>query len=88
VTLFDCCAFVGNICDQQLMIGIGESTLPRFVYSAPDDACVAFNYSGLGGNENNFLSLSGMHQISFIQQTFDILDCQRACPGQLFNEIW
>uniref|UniRef100_A0A158R5Y4 Kunitz/Bovine pancreatic trypsin inhibitor domain protein n=1 Tax=Syphacia muris TaxID=451379 RepID=A0A158R5Y4_9BILA len=61
-----CCKRNGNICDQQLMIGIGSANLLRWYYDSVTDSCVAFNYSGLGGNENNFLSK---------------LDCQVACPG-------
>uniref|UniRef100_A0AC34RPT1 BPTI/Kunitz inhibitor domain-containing protein n=1 Tax=Panagrolaimus sp. JU765 TaxID=591449 RepID=A0AC34RPT1_9BILA len=61
-----CCKKQGNICDQQLMIGVGDAKLPRFYYSEVDDKCIAFNYSGLGGNENNFLTKS---------------QCEITCPG-------
>ncbi|KAK0412611.1 hypothetical protein QR680_006309 [Steinernema hermaphroditum] len=61
-----CCKKRGDVCDQQLMAGIGDASLARFHYSQVDDRCVEFNYTGLGGNENNFLSRQ---------------ECELACPG-------
>uniref|UniRef100_A0A8R1DPX5 BPTI/Kunitz inhibitor domain-containing protein n=1 Tax=Caenorhabditis japonica TaxID=281687 RepID=A0A8R1DPX5_CAEJA len=61
-----CCARRGNSCDQQLMLGVGDVTIERFYYDTTDDACLSFNYTGVGGNENNFLTKA---------------ECQIACPG-------
>uniref|UniRef100_A0A914QR56 BPTI/Kunitz inhibitor domain-containing protein n=1 Tax=Panagrolaimus davidi TaxID=227884 RepID=A0A914QR56_9BILA len=61
-----CCKKQGNPCEQQLMIGIGDSKLQRFYYSEVDDRCIGFNYSGLAGNENNFATKS---------------QCEIVCPG-------
>uniref|UniRef100_A0A915AR37 BPTI/Kunitz inhibitor domain-containing protein n=1 Tax=Parascaris univalens TaxID=6257 RepID=A0A915AR37_PARUN len=61
-----CCKRRGNICDQQLMIGIGNARLLRWFYNNVEDECLPFNYSGLAGNENNFLTKA---------------DCQVTCPG-------
>ncbi|KHN72724.1 Papilin [Toxocara canis] len=60
-----CCQRKGNVCDQQLMIGVGNAQLPRWYYSSVQDDCIPFNYSGLAGNENNFLTKA---------------DCQVTCP--------
>ncbi|KAE9417385.1 hypothetical protein Angca_009119, partial [Angiostrongylus cantonensis] len=61
-----CCMKKGSPCDQQLMLGIGDTSLPRFYYDPAEDDCLAFNYTGLGGNENNFVNRA---------------QCQIACPG-------
>uniref|UniRef100_A0AC34F1S9 BPTI/Kunitz inhibitor domain-containing protein n=1 Tax=Panagrolaimus sp. ES5 TaxID=591445 RepID=A0AC34F1S9_9BILA len=61
-----CCKKQGSPCEQQLMIGIGDSKLPRFYYSEVEDRCLAFNYSGLAGNENNFATKA---------------QCEIICPG-------
>ncbi|CAX65088.2 BPTI/Kunitz inhibitor domain-containing protein [Caenorhabditis elegans] len=61
-----CCARRGNSCDQQLMLGVGDAAIDRYYYDTTDDACMAFNYTGVGGNENNFLTKA---------------ECQIACPG-------
>ena len=62
-----CCKRRGNPCDQQLMIGVGEAQLNRYYYSEVDDKCMPFTYSGLAGNENNFLTIE---------------DCEITCPGR------
>lgn len=54
------------------MVGTGNSDIPRFFYSSPEDACIPFNYSGLGGNENNFLSK---------------IECEVICPGTNMNVL-
>ncbi|PAV75122.1 hypothetical protein WR25_14816 [Diploscapter pachys] len=61
-----CCKRQGSPCDQQLMTGVGTANLPRFYYDSFEDQCEPFNYTGIGGNENNFVSLS---------------ECQVKCPG-------
>uniref|UniRef100_A0A914RRH6 BPTI/Kunitz inhibitor domain-containing protein n=1 Tax=Parascaris equorum TaxID=6256 RepID=A0A914RRH6_PAREQ len=50
------------------MIGIGNARLLRWFYNNVEDECLPFNYSGLAGNENNFLTKA---------------DCQVTCPAQL-----
>uniref|UniRef100_A0A183FBQ3 BPTI/Kunitz inhibitor domain-containing protein n=1 Tax=Heligmosomoides polygyrus TaxID=6339 RepID=A0A183FBQ3_HELPZ len=49
-----------------LMLGVGDSLLPRFYYDPLEDRCFPFNYTGIGGNENNFVTKA---------------NCQIACPG-------
>ncbi|VDP05767.1 unnamed protein product [Heligmosomoides polygyrus] len=64
-----CCEKKGTShspCDQQLMLGVGDSLLPRFYYDPLEDRCLPFNYTGIGGNENNFATMA---------------NCQIACPG-------
>ena len=60
----------GNVCDQQLMVGVGDAKLPRWYYDSVEDTCARFNYSGLAGNENNFLTKE---------------DCEITCPGNLLH---
>uniref|UniRef100_A0A0M3IA58 Kunitz/Bovine pancreatic trypsin inhibitor domain protein n=1 Tax=Ascaris lumbricoides TaxID=6252 RepID=A0A0M3IA58_ASCLU len=67
-----CCERKGNTCDQQLMIGIGNAHLLRWYYNSVEDECLPFNYSGLAGNENNFLTKA---------------DCQVTCPGYYFSSL-
>ncbi|CAI5451580.1 unnamed protein product [Caenorhabditis angaria] len=61
-----CCAKMGITCDQQLMLGVGDSNLQRYFYDTIDDKCTRFNYTGIGGNENNFVTKA---------------ECEIACPG-------
>ncbi|CAJ0957152.1 unnamed protein product, partial [Mesorhabditis belari] len=61
-----CCRSQGNPCDAQLMPGVGDAELERYFYDTVTDECVPFNYTGIGGNENNFMSKN---------------QCQIACPG-------
>ncbi|KAK6046325.1 Kunitz/Bovine pancreatic trypsin inhibitor domain protein [Cooperia oncophora] len=48
------------------MLGVGDATLPRFYYDPLEDSCLPFNYTGIGGNENNFATKA---------------QCQINCPG-------
>ena len=43
-------------CKLSVSVGWGNARLPRFYYSTAMNLCVPFTYSGLGGNENNFLT--------------------------------
>uniref|UniRef100_A0AAF5PS51 BPTI/Kunitz inhibitor domain-containing protein n=2 Tax=Wuchereria bancrofti TaxID=6293 RepID=A0AAF5PS51_WUCBA len=60
-----CCPANGIPCEQELEIGSGDSLLVRFYYDSSTRTCQQFQYSGLGGNENNFLTLR---------------DCEARCP--------
>uniref|UniRef100_A0A915PLT9 BPTI/Kunitz inhibitor domain-containing protein n=1 Tax=Setaria digitata TaxID=48799 RepID=A0A915PLT9_9BILA len=61
-----CCRRLGNLCSQQLLSGTGGAHLVRWYYDIAKDRCLKFYYSGLGGNENNFLSKT---------------ECEKTCPG-------
>ncbi|VDM96723.1 unnamed protein product, partial [Onchocerca ochengi] len=60
-----CCPVTGISCEQELEIGNGDANLIRFYYDSSTRTCQQFQYSGLGGNENNFLTLR---------------DCEAHCP--------
>uniref|UniRef100_A0A914V4D2 BPTI/Kunitz inhibitor domain-containing protein n=1 Tax=Plectus sambesii TaxID=2011161 RepID=A0A914V4D2_9BILA len=61
-----CCPISGsNQCHLTLATGSGTAVLSRYYFDAASSTCKAFTYTGLGGNENNFLSIA---------------DCRRACP--------
>lgn len=62
-----CCPASGIPCEQELEIGTGGAILVRFYYDSTTRTCQQFQYSGLGGNENNFLTLR---------------DCEARCPGK------
>lgn len=44
-------------CMLPVIIGTGQAQLNRFYYNAALQLCVPFVYSGLGGNQNNFVTL-------------------------------
>uniref|UniRef100_A0A7I4Z105 Kunitz/Bovine pancreatic trypsin inhibitor domain protein n=1 Tax=Haemonchus contortus TaxID=6289 RepID=A0A7I4Z105_HAECO len=52
-------------CDQPVDQGTGGEDLPRWFFDRKQNRCAPFNYGGIGGNENNFIS----------QTT-----CSEACP--------
>ncbi|VDK79095.1 unnamed protein product [Litomosoides sigmodontis] len=60
-----CCPTAGIPCEQELDTGNGNEVLVRFYYDPTTRTCQQFQYSGLGGNENNFLTLR---------------DCEARCP--------
>ncbi|EJD73833.1 kunitz/Bovine pancreatic trypsin inhibitor domain-containing protein [Loa loa] len=60
-----CCPATGIPCEQEVEIGTGDAVLIRFYYNSATRTCQQFQYSGLGGNENNFLTLR---------------DCEAHCP--------
>uniref|UniRef100_A0A915PV89 BPTI/Kunitz inhibitor domain-containing protein n=1 Tax=Setaria digitata TaxID=48799 RepID=A0A915PV89_9BILA len=60
-----CCPSTGIPCEQELEIGNGNGALIRFYYDSTTRTCQQFQYSGLGGNENNFITLR---------------DCEARCP--------
>lgn len=53
-------------CTETLQVGNGLSALPRHFYNSLTQQCLPFTYSGIGGNQNNYLSRA---------------DCEKACPG-------
>ncbi|VDN30184.1 unnamed protein product [Gongylonema pulchrum] len=63
---FVCCPGAGIPCIQELEIGDGDAQLVRFYYDSARQSCQQFQYSGLGGNQNNFLT---------------VRDCEARCPG-------
>ncbi|KRZ90093.1 Uncharacterized protein T08_15150 [Trichinella sp. T8] len=52
-------------CLMPLQVGDGVLMLPRFYFNSQTKQCLPFTYSGLGGNQNNFLSRG---------------DCENSCP--------
>ncbi|VDK55030.1 unnamed protein product [Anisakis simplex] len=61
-----CCKRIGNVCEQELVVGVGSAQLSRWYYNNVQGECLEFMYSGLGGNENNFITKN---------------DCEVSCPG-------
>uniref|UniRef100_A0A915ADQ5 BPTI/Kunitz inhibitor domain-containing protein n=2 Tax=Parascaris univalens TaxID=6257 RepID=A0A915ADQ5_PARUN len=53
-----CCPGAADPCEQKLQLGTGTARLHRFYYNQLSRTCQQFQYSGVGGNENNFLTLS------------------------------
>ncbi|CEF61058.1 Sulphate anion transporter family and Proteinase inhibitor I2, Kunitz metazoa domain and STAS domain and Cysteine-rich repeat and Sulphate transporter domain and Lustrin, cysteine-rich repeated domain-containing protein [Strongyloides ratti] len=51
-----CCSSVSNVCELPLNIGIGESKLKRYYYNSLLKKCLPFNYKGMLGNQNMFLT--------------------------------
>lgn len=51
-----CCPSEGNPCDLPLNRGTGGQSLPRWYYNQLTGSCESFNYCGLKGNQNNFLT--------------------------------
>jgi hypothetical protein len=64
------CVFSGgSICQQPMLIGQGNARLQRWYVDGTQGVCGAcrvFTYSGMQGNQNNFLTQE---------------ECQRSCPG-------
>lgn len=69
--MFQTVNFSGNACLQQPLSGIGDAHLLRWYYDIAQDRCRNFDYTGLGGNENNFLSKN---------------ECEKICPGGYFSK--
>lgn len=56
-----------DVCEQPMNKGTGTSQLPRWHFDIGSNGCEEFTYTGLKGNENNFIS----------KQT-----CEERCPGK------
>ncbi|VDK65807.1 unnamed protein product [Onchocerca ochengi] len=63
-----CCPGATNPCSVPLSPGSGNANLSRWYYSTDDRECLPFQYNGIRGNQNNFLS-----------QT----ECSKTCPEHL-----
>ncbi|XP_052506415.1 trophoblast Kunitz domain protein 1-like [Budorcas taxicolor] len=59
-------------CLEPKVVGHGKASMPRYFYNAKTGHCELFTYSGLGRNENNFLTLE---------------DCIKTC-GQGAGSLW
>uniref|UniRef100_A0A7E4V4X8 Kunitz/Bovine pancreatic trypsin inhibitor domain protein n=1 Tax=Panagrellus redivivus TaxID=6233 RepID=A0A7E4V4X8_PANRE len=51
-----CCPDAADPCDQELETGVGSAQLLRYYYNQLSRTCSQFRYTGVGGNENNFLT--------------------------------
>uniref|UniRef100_A0A0K0ECY7 STAS domain-containing protein n=1 Tax=Strongyloides stercoralis TaxID=6248 RepID=A0A0K0ECY7_STRER len=51
-----CCSSVPNVCELPLNMGVGESKLQRYYYDSLLKSCLPFNYKGMLGNQNMFLT--------------------------------
>lgn len=60
-----CFVLADNPCILPVATGNGNAALPRWYFDTNVRRCTRFTYTGMGGNQNNFLSLS---------------DCQLRCP--------
>lgn len=66
-----CCPGKSNdICNAPRIPGTGQAYLNRYAFTPLTKQCLPFIYTGLGGNENNFLSRAS---------------CEAACPGSSFK---
>lgn len=59
-----------NPCEIPYTAGTGNSQLARWYYDYTSRSCIAYQYRGLMGNPNNFLSKE---------------DCEAACPGRVWG---
>lgn len=55
-----------NVCNEPRIPGTGQAHLNRYAFAPLTKQCLPFIYTGLGGNENNFLSRAS---------------CEATCPG-------
>ncbi|XP_028607111.2 tissue factor pathway inhibitor 2-like isoform X1 [Podarcis muralis] len=61
-----------SYCSSPKDVGLCSASLRRFYYNIASRTCVAFNYTGCGGNNNNFLTKK---------------DCMDACKHVQVNEV-
>lgn len=62
-----------NFCLVPHVEGPCDKSVPRWAYDVGSKVCVPFNYSGCGGNENNFVTRD---------------QCTQTCPGKYIAYIW
>ncbi len=55
ITTFEC-FLAQDPCGETMAPGTGTSNLPRWYYNSNSRRCEQFQYSGLRGNQNNFVS--------------------------------
>uniref|UniRef100_A0AC34F5T8 BPTI/Kunitz inhibitor domain-containing protein n=1 Tax=Panagrolaimus sp. ES5 TaxID=591445 RepID=A0AC34F5T8_9BILA len=54
-----CCPIISEAppCELPALAGTGQSSVTRYYYNTQVGQCIPFIYSGLGGNQNNFVSM-------------------------------
>ncbi|VDM20671.1 unnamed protein product [Wuchereria bancrofti] len=57
-----CCPSFGQPCLSPLVVGTGNASLSRWFFDQNSRQCLQFIYTGLGGNENNFLTAEACMQ--------------------------
>ena len=66
-----CCA-ADDMCEQKKEEGDCDASVTRWYYDETDNSCKPFDYSGCGGNLNNFASRE---------------DCEGMCKGMSFFSL-
>lgn len=66
-----------STCMLPITVGTGHSQLNRFYYNAALQLCVPFIYSGLGGNQNNFVTLDECTRQCFPMAMQDATPCKQ-----------
>uniref|UniRef100_A0A0K0F1T3 Kunitz/Bovine pancreatic trypsin inhibitor domain protein n=1 Tax=Strongyloides venezuelensis TaxID=75913 RepID=A0A0K0F1T3_STRVS len=51
-----CCRSLKHPCQDEVIIGNGKYSLPRWYFNTQKKQCMEFTYSGSGGSSNNFVS--------------------------------
>ncbi|KIH59139.1 Kunitz/Bovine pancreatic trypsin inhibitor domain protein [Ancylostoma duodenale] len=64
---------ISNQCHLPAAVGHGKKAMRRFYYDWSSDGCHELTYTGLGGNENSFLSYE---------------QCEKACRGKDSKNTW
>ncbi|KAL3072028.1 hypothetical protein niasHT_035710 [Heterodera trifolii] len=72
-----------SICTLPLVVGTCTAFVTRYYFDASSGKCKPFQYSGCGGNENNFQSLQSCHS------TCGLLGIKGtpSCPGEANAEL-
>lgn len=58
-----CCPGASDPCKLAVDSGVGDATLSRWYFEPESKKCLAFTYSGMKGNQNNFVSQDACHVI-------------------------
>lgn len=51
-----CCRSLKHPCQDEVIIGNGKNSLPRWYFNFEKKQCIEFTYSGSGGSSNNFIN--------------------------------